>query len=124
MSMQPSYRYRAVLVRVIDGDTLEVDIDLGLYTWQRRQSIRLANVWAAELRTDAGDALAARVAAWLPVGSQLVIETQKSRKQDDVRSFTRWVADAWIAGTDGLSINAQMQAMINEAHAKEPPWQS
>ena len=29
--MEPAYRYRAKLVRVVDGDTIDLDIDLGFY---------------------------------------------------------------------------------------------
>lgn len=107
--MQPSYRYRAVLVRIIDGDTFEVDIDLGLYTWVRRQHLRLADVWAPELSTTEGEALRRGLTMWLPVGSSLIVETQKSRKDDDVRSFTRWVANVWWGD---LHVNPWIQRMI------------
>lgn len=106
----PTYRYRAVLVRVIDGDTLEVDIDLGLYTWVRRQSLRLADVWAPELDAATGIAFRDRVASHLPVGTPLVIETHKNRRQDDARSFTRWVAEVWVAST-GVHLNPWIQAL-------------
>lgn len=110
--IQPTYRYRAVLVRVIDGDTLEVDIDLGLFTWVRRQSLRLANVWAPELDAATGIAFRDRVAAHLPVGTPLVIETHKNRRQDDVRSFTRWVADVWVAPT-AVHLNPWIQGLAS-----------
>ena len=117
--MLPTYRYRAVLVRVIDGDTVEVDIDLGLFTWVRRQSLRLANVWADELDTAAGLALRDWLVEALPVGTQLVIETQKTRRHDDVRSFTRWVADLWVAGTE-VHLNPWIQALIIEKAGLTP----
>jgi len=34
------YKYRATVVKVIDGDTIDVDIDLGFFTVLHRQRIR------------------------------------------------------------------------------------
>ena len=45
------YHYKAVLVRVIDGDTIDVDIDLGFDVWLKKQRIRLAGIDAPESRT-------------------------------------------------------------------------
>lgn len=46
----------AVLVRVVDGDTIRCDLDLGWGLWLRNEPIRLARINAPELRTPAGDA--------------------------------------------------------------------
>ena len=35
------YEYKATIVRVVDGDTVDVDIDLGFDVWVRSQRIRL-----------------------------------------------------------------------------------
>ena len=45
------YQYKAVLVRVIDGDTIDVDIDLGFDVWLKKQRVRLAGIDAPESRT-------------------------------------------------------------------------
>tara|TARA_A100000171_G_C2070322_1_gene114371 strand:- start:302 stop:724 length:423 start_codon:yes stop_codon:yes gene_type:complete len=45
------YHYKAVLVRVIDGDTIDVDIDLGFDVWLKKQRIRLAGIDSPECRT-------------------------------------------------------------------------
>ena len=45
------YHYKAKLVRVIDGDTIDVDIDLGFDVWLKKQRIRLAGIDAPESRT-------------------------------------------------------------------------
>ena len=44
------YEYKANLLRVIDGDTIEVDVDLGFGVWVRKQSMRLARINAPELK--------------------------------------------------------------------------
>ena len=45
------YDYNFKLVRVVDGDTVDVDIDLGFGTWLRKQRIRLQGIDAPESRT-------------------------------------------------------------------------
>jgi len=45
------YTYKASLVRVIDGDTIDVDIDLGFDVWLKKQRIRLAGIDTPESRT-------------------------------------------------------------------------
>ena len=44
------YKYRANLVRIIDGDTIEADIDLG-FRIKIRQKIRLFGINTADLRS-------------------------------------------------------------------------
>ncbi len=38
------YEYRAIIDRVVDGDTIDVDIDLGFDVWLKKQRIRLRGV--------------------------------------------------------------------------------
>jgi len=44
------YYYKARVVRVYDGDTIHVDIDLGLSTWIKKEKLRLARINAPEIR--------------------------------------------------------------------------
>ena len=44
------YKYKAKLVRVIDGDTVDAMIDLGFDTWVKKR-IRLSGIDAPEVRT-------------------------------------------------------------------------
>lgn len=45
------YEYNCVIRRVVDGDTVDVDIDLGFGVWLNNQRIRLCGVDAPETRT-------------------------------------------------------------------------
>ena len=49
--MKPNYIYKAIIRRVIDGDTVVADIDLGFDTWIQNQHIRFYNYDAPETRT-------------------------------------------------------------------------
>ena len=44
------YRYRAKVIKVIDGDTLDAMVDLGFDTWVKKR-IRLSGIDAHESRT-------------------------------------------------------------------------
>lgn len=45
------FEYRATIVRVVDGDTLELDLDLGFKFWLRNQMVRLLGVDCPETRS-------------------------------------------------------------------------
>ena len=45
------YEYRCNIVKVIDGDTGDVDIDLGFGVWLRDQRVRLYGIDTPESRT-------------------------------------------------------------------------
>ena len=45
------YSYRVENIRVIDGDTVEVDIDLGFDVWLKKQKVRIHNIDAPEMRS-------------------------------------------------------------------------
>ena len=44
------YEYKAKVIKVVDGDTLDVMVDLGFYTWVKKR-IRLSGLNAYEVRT-------------------------------------------------------------------------
>ena len=35
------YEYKAKILRVVDGDTVDVDIDLGFGVWLRNERVRI-----------------------------------------------------------------------------------
>ena len=45
------HEYRCKILRVVDGDTVDVDIDLGFGVWMHRERIRLYGIDAPESRT-------------------------------------------------------------------------
>ena len=45
------YEYRCTVVKIIDGDTVDVDIDLGFGIWMHKERIRLAGIDTPESRT-------------------------------------------------------------------------
>ena len=73
------YEYNCVINRVVDGDTVDVDIDLGFGVWLRDERVRLTGIDAPEIRTRdleekaAGFASKEFVESILPEGSKQVL---------------------------------------------------
>lgn len=105
------WKYRARLERIIDGDTLEVVIDVGFHTYHREQ-IRLLDVNTPEIKgvtREAGLKAKEFVRIWLMNATldakdknwPLIIETKK----DD--SFGRYLAYVYRQD-NGISLNIDL----------------
>lgn len=83
------YQYKARILKVIDGDTVEIDLDLGFKIILSNQRVRMAGVDTPESRTanaeekPRGMLSKKKLAEKLPVGAWVTIETQKSDSNDD-----------------------------------------
>lgn len=72
------YRYRAEIVRVIDGDTVILKIDLGFHlTFEQR--VRFYGVNAPELRTDEGKLAKTELETAFPVGAKVIFESYRDK---------------------------------------------
>ena len=77
------YEYRCKIVKIIDGDTVDVDIDLGFGVWMHKERIRLYGIDTPESRTRDLDekkyGLIAKgwIEKFMPVGSMQTLITQK-----------------------------------------------
>jgi micrococcal nuclease len=91
MFATPNYAFPATIVRVVDGDTYEVQVDCGFSTF-RRVKVRLAGVNCPET-SEAKGADATRFAeAWFASNPDFYVITMKTKGGDDKRSFVRYVA--------------------------------
>lgn len=111
----------AIVVRVIDGDTVVLDVDLGFDVWQRSQSFRLLGCNAREHDAPGGQEAVANLVELLPAGTEVTLTSIKPDKYGG-----RY--DALIILPDGrdltqLLIRAQWAAGWNGAGTKPvPPW--
>src|SRR6267142_7256238 len=103
------YNYEARLVRVIDGDTVRLDLSLGFYEWRHDQSYRLLRINAPEMSTPEG--VEAKVALELFLsGKTLVAHTEKSDH------FGRFLAD--ITATDAAGVETNVSDwLVSNGHA-------
>ena len=77
--MKPNYTYFATVVRVVDGDTIDVDLDYGDRLRQVRR-LRLAGIDAPKQNTEQGKLATAYVTSVLPVGLEIIVTTFKPEK--------------------------------------------
>lgn len=110
------YRYRADLVRVIDGDTQVYRVDLG-FDVSVTITARLVGINTPELRGASRHAgIKAKVAVMLTLKNQdLIVETQKGRKTG---KYGRWLVTVWVEGGK-LSVN---EALVVAGHAKKAKY--
>ena len=110
------YQYKAKILKVLDGDTVDIDLDLGFNIVLSNQRVRMAGIDTPESRTTdkeekiRGNLSKKKLAEKLPVGSYVKIETQKSDNNDD--KFGRILAIFILE--DGTSLN---QWMIDNNYA-------
>lgn len=100
--MMYTYRVHSV-ARVIDGDTFDLDLDLGFYTTQRVR-VRLADIDTWELygpnASDWGAMARERAAYWLD-NRQLIVQTFKLNSDVPTADggFGRWAGVIYDADT-------------------------
>ncbi|NLE65303.1 MAG: hypothetical protein GX606_05260 [Elusimicrobia bacterium] len=102
VTQRPAYVYEAFVDRVVDGDTLLVEVDLGFGVCVKER-LRLRGVDAPELKTSEG--VRAREFVWtlLPRGTKVLIRSYKT----DI--YGRFVVDLLHPGGDGgLFLNQEL----------------
>ena len=101
------YHYSAHVVSVYDGDTIRVDIDLGLRTWIHEEKIRLARINAPELRgAEKAKGIESRdFLRNLILDKDIVLQTQKDRQG----KYGRYLGEIWLEmNGDWVNINDLM----------------
>jgi endonuclease YncB( thermonuclease family) len=103
--------YWSTLTRIIDGDTVVVNVDCG-FNIHYQTIVRLLGINAPEVHgptKEAGDAATAYLATLVAPDSALVIHTE----QDKDDKYGRLLAELFLPG-DPVSLN---QKMVNTGHA-------
>ena len=73
------YEYKAYVERVVDGDTVDLTIDLGFHTYVVKR-VRLSRINAPERFTEEGKLAKAFVENALAVGMEVIVQTQLDSK--------------------------------------------
>ena len=95
------YEYSCKIVKVVDGDTTDVDIDLGFGVWMKKQRVRFYGVDTPESRTrdleEKKYGLMAKqfVLDHLPIGSTQTLRTRK----DGVGKYGRILGEFVVGDT-------------------------
>jgi len=83
------YQYNAVIRKVVDGDTVEIDIDLGLSAWVHNEKIRLYGIDTPEVygvkkgsaEWERGNQASEFVKKHLIENDKVIIETIKDKRE-------------------------------------------
>ena len=120
------HEYKSVILKWIDGDTVDVDIDLGFDCLLHNQRIRLKGVDTQESRTrdleEKKYGLQAKefVQSFAPVGAEVILKTTKKGKYGrylgDIKSGRKWICRELINAHHAVEYHGQSKADIEQAH--------
>ena len=111
------YEYRCKVVKIIDGDTVDVDIDLGFGVWMHKERVRLFGIDTPESRTrdleEKKYGLAAKkfLTEMLDDDGGIILKTHK----DKTGKFGRILGELWR--TTNYADQSINNYMIDKHHA-------
>ena len=115
------YEYRATIIKVIDGDTVDVDIDLGFGIVMKDERVRIMGIDTPESRTRDkvedlfGEAAKARVKELLD--GDVILKTQINKNGEDMKGkFGRILGDFMVERYEG-QLEMLTDILIEEGHA-------
>ena len=113
------YEYRATIIKVVDGDTVDVDIDLGFGIIMKDERVRIMGIDTPESRTrdkvEKKFGLAAKARLKELLGKTCTLKTQINKDGEDMKGkFGRILGDfsVYDAVTDSYK-NVTEIMMIN-----------
>ena len=109
------YEYRVHILKIVDGDTVDVDIDLGFGIWLRNERVRIMGIDTPESRTrdkvEKVFGLAAKKRLKELLGKTAILQTQVSKSGEDLKGkFGRILGD-FVTGDSTVT-----KIMIDEGY--------
>ena len=116
------YEYRAKILKVVDGDTVDVDIDLGFGVVLTDERVRIMGIDTPESRTRDkvedlfGEAAKARVKELL--SGDVILKTEVNKNGEDMKGkFGRILGDFIVGQNDVGSPMMLTDVLVQEGHA-------
>lgn len=112
------FEYTATILKVVDGDTIDVLVDLGMGVY-RKERLRFSRINAWETRgehREKGLLAKARVKDLLPVESKIIIKTEKDKRG----KYGRYLAEIIVPASDWKELEEDTNLndlLLNEGHA-------
>ena len=129
--IQDPFWYNCIIQRIVDGDTVDVDIDLGFGIWLRKERVRIAGIDTPEKRTRDkvekvfGLAATAKAHELIPEGSQCIVRTRRDRAGkygrtmgDFVLENNRLYTEIMVETHHAVPYEGQSKDDIKAAHLK------
>ncbi len=116
------YEYKCKVLRVVDGDTVDVDIDLGFGVWLKKERVRIMGIDTPESRTrdkvEKKFGLAAKARLKQLLGKKTVLRTQISKNGEDMKGkFGRILGDFDVYDAQTDAVRPVTKILIDEGHA-------
>ena len=116
------YEYRATIVKVIDGDTVDVDIDLGFGIVLSNERVRIMGIDTPESRTrdkvEKKFGLAAKARLKELLGKTCTLKTQINKSGEDMKGkFGRILGDFDVYDNKTDSWQPVTKVLVSEGHA-------
>mgnify|MGYP001286112987 FL=1 len=116
------YEYRVKIVKVIDGDTVDVNIDLGFGVWMMDERVRIIGIDTPESRTrdkiEKKFGLAAKARLKSLLGKSCVLKTEVNKNGEDMKGkFGRILGDFNVYDAKTDSWQGCSKILISEGHA-------
>ena len=116
------YEYRVNVVKIVDGDTVDVDIDLGFGVWLKDERVRMMGIDTPESRTrdkvEKQFGLAAKARLKSLLGKTAVLKTQVSKDGEDMKGkFGRILGDFDVYDAKKDAWRPATDVLIEEGHA-------
>jgi len=116
------YEYKAHVVKVVDGDTVDVDIDLGFGIIMKDERVRIMGIDTPESRTRDkveklfGKAASARVKELLE--EDIILKTQIARNGEDMKGkYGRILGDFIVERYEDGRQEMLTDILVQEGHA-------
>lgn len=105
------YDYLAKVDRWIDGDTIQLDVDLG-FNIHIVEKFRVARINAPEMNTFEGKAAKDYAISLIPIGAMVKIHSSKRDTAIKEEKYGRWLAEIELPTGENFS-----DLMLNSGHA-------
>jgi len=127
--IQDPFLYKCIIQRIVDGDTVDVDIDLGFGIWLRKERVRIAGIDTPEKRTRDlvekvfGLAATAKAHTLIPEGSACIVRTRRDKAGkygrtmgDFVLEDGRLYTDIMVETHHAVPYEGQAKSDVKAAH--------
>ena len=117
--IQDPFLYKCVIQRIVDGDTIDVNIDLGFGIWLYKERVRIAGIDTPEKRTRDkvekifGLAATAKAHTLIPEGSNVIIRTHRDKAGKYGRTMGEFIME------DGRYYT---EVMVETHHDPDNAW--
>ncbi len=113
------YTFKAMVERVVDGDTLLVHVDCGFDHW-RREYLRFRGIDCPELSTPEGQKVKRFIESRIKPNDFVIIKTHKDDK------YGRYLVDVWYAPTPAMekdvSASGSLRGVPQSGTTKQSFW--